>query len=113
MNDDQQDEVEALQIIYSGDDAYKQVAPNEHQFKIGDDGKHFSARRISSRPGAPHSFLLQVSWPDDYPSTSGPQLSLDVFYNQHLLPNVKKDILKALNEEVSGVELSGWKKCIV
>jgi hypothetical protein len=42
--------------------------------------------------------VLQIHWPIDYPSTSAPQLSLDVFYNQHLNSDVKASILEKLDE---------------
>ena len=33
--------------------------------------------------GSPKSFLLQIVWGDNYPGTL-PDISLDVFYNNHL-----------------------------
>lgn len=49
--------------------------------------------------GAMRSFVLQVDWPADYPSTSSVQLTLDLFYNQHLLAEVKETILHKLREQ--------------
>ena len=33
--------------------------------------------------GHPHSFLLEISWPETYPE-SKPVVNLDAFYNKHL-----------------------------
>ena len=38
--------------------------------------------------GSPHSFLLEISWPEDYPECL-PTLSLDAFYNKHLYTPLK------------------------
>lgn len=33
--------------------------------------------------GDPHSFVLEISWPESYPE-SLPVISLDAFYNKHM-----------------------------
>jgi hypothetical protein len=33
--------------------------------------------------GEPHSFVLEISWPESYPE-SLPDINLDAFYNKHM-----------------------------
>ena len=46
--------------------------------------------------------LLEIKWTDEYPSEL-PALSLGSFYNKHLVPEVKTNILKAVTGENSFV----------
>ena len=50
------------------------------QYKLGEDG-------------TAKSFILEVTWTDEYPEVL-PEISLDAFYNKHLIPSVKKQILE-------------------
>jgi len=43
-------------------------------------------------------FHSEIKWTDEYP-TELPALSLDSFYNKHLVPEVKISIIKAVTEE--------------
>ena len=52
-----------------------------------------------------HSFLiplLEIKWTEEYPSEL-PALSLESFYNKHLVPEVKTHILKAVTGQESFV----------
>eukprot|EP00918_Siedleckia_nematoides_P092799 GHVU01203702.1.p1 GENE.GHVU01203702.1~~GHVU01203702.1.p1 ORF type:complete len:186 (+),score=38.88 GHVU01203702.1:257-814(+) len=81
----QEEELEVLQSIYDGDENYKQISSTVFQYKIGEDG-HFK------------SFLLEISWPQDYPDVL-PEIGLSAFYNKHVLPAVKEEIVKKVKEE--------------
>ncbi|RXN35454.1 RELT 1 [Labeo rohita] len=85
-NEDQEMELEALRSIYEGDDCFKELSPVSFQFRIGDleDSK---------------SFLLEVSWPENYPETA-PHISLDAFFNNRISLETKQYILSKLSEQV-------------
>ena len=70
----QEEELEVLKSIYEGDENYSSESNSKHAYKYGE--------YLKSR-----SFLLEISWPDEYPSIL-PEVSLDSFYNKHLLPEV-------------------------
>ncbi|XP_068680765.1 RWD domain-containing protein 4-like [Montipora capricornis] len=83
--EDQEDEREALRSIYESDENFIEINPTTFQYKFGEDG-HFK------------SFLLEVSWPHDYP-TCLPNISLDAFYNKHISCQVKESIICRLKEQ--------------
>lgn len=84
-----EEEAEVLQSIFEGDDAFKQVTETEFQYKIGEDGTM-------------KSFLLTIKWPEDYPECK-PDISLDSFYNKHLLAEVKEQIISSANEQADAM----------
>ena len=47
-------------------------------------------------------YLLEIKWTEEYPSEL-PALSLESFYNKHLVPEVKTNILKAVTGQDSFV----------
>ena len=55
------------------------------QYKLGEDG-------------TAKSFILEVTWTDEYPEVL-PEISLDAFYNKHLIPSVKEQILEFAKSE--------------
>lgn len=55
------------------------------QYKYGEDGQS-------------RSFILDLSWGPEYPNEA-PKLSLDTFYNDHILEVVKSGILKKIDAE--------------
>ncbi|XP_013379098.1 RWD domain-containing protein 4 [Lingula anatina] len=81
----QEEEVEVLTSIYDGDECFKIASETSFQYKIGEDGSY-------------KSFLLEISWPENYPEEL-PNIKLDTFYNKHLLEDVKKKIIARLLEE--------------
>jgi len=81
----QEEELEVLESIYDGDAAFNQIKPTVFQYKIGED------RSMKS-------FLLEVTWGDDYPD-SMPTINMDTFYNKHLLDPVKASVVEKLTEE--------------
>ncbi|KAG1952152.1 RWD domain-containing protein [Pimephales promelas] len=85
-NEDQEMELEALRSIYEGDDCFKELSSVSFQFRIGDvdDTK---------------SFLLEVSWPENYPETA-PHISLDTFFNNRISLDTKQYILSKMSEQV-------------
>uniref|UniRef100_A0A8C4QX41 RWD domain containing 4 n=1 Tax=Eptatretus burgeri TaxID=7764 RepID=A0A8C4QX41_EPTBU len=85
LSEEQQLEVEALCSIYEGDPSYKQIDQRTHQYLVGTEGES-------------GSFLLEVSWPVDYPECP-PTLSLDSFYNKHMSSSVKTAALNLLRQQ--------------
>uniref|UniRef100_F1LEK4 RWD domain-containing protein 4A n=1 Tax=Ascaris suum TaxID=6253 RepID=F1LEK4_ASCSU len=83
--DEQATELEVLQSIFDGDQRFSVVANNKFQYKFGEDGHY-------------QSFLLEIDWPESYPETL-PLINLDLFYNRHLLPQVKEHIVSTLKQE--------------
>ncbi|XP_072943565.1 RWD domain-containing protein 4 [Epargyreus clarus] len=86
MSDDaeqQAEEIEVLQSIYEGDENFKQCNSTTYQYKYTEGDK---------------SFILEISWGPTYP-TEKPNVNLEIFYNQHLLPAVKEKILAVVNTE--------------
>ncbi|XP_059045241.1 RWD domain-containing protein 4 [Achroia grisella] len=79
----QVEEIEVLKSIYEGDENFKQCDPKTYQYKYVDGEK---------------SFVLEISWGPTYP-TDKPNVNLEIFYNQHLLPSVKENILSVVNAE--------------
>ncbi|ROL47914.1 RWD domain-containing protein 4 [Anabarilius grahami] len=79
-------ELEALRSIYEGDDCFKELSAVSFQYRVGDldDTK---------------SFLLEVSWPENYPETA-PHISLDAFFNNKITLETKQYILSKMSEQV-------------
>jgi len=81
----QEEELEVLASIYDGDPHFKQISSTCFQYKIGTDED-------------PKSFLLELSWVEDYPNIS-PIINLNAFYNKKLIPEVKATIIERLQKE--------------
>ncbi|ELU00560.1 hypothetical protein CAPTEDRAFT_162406 [Capitella teleta] len=82
----QEEEKEVLLSIYEGDENFKEIGDLGFQYKIGESDSY-------------KSFLLEISWGEEYPSAA-PTINLDAFYNNHLLPEVKEAIKEKLSEQV-------------
>ncbi|CAG0923175.1 unnamed protein product [Notodromas monacha] len=80
MSEAQAEEREVLDSIYEGDSRYKKLNETVFQYQCGEHGSQ-------------KSFIVQVRWVEDYPEVQ-PEISLDVFYNQHLVEVVKNGILE-------------------
>ncbi|XP_005111927.1 RWD domain-containing protein 4 [Aplysia californica] len=83
----QKEELEVLESIYDGDEAYKQISDTVFQYKYGEDGSN-------------KSFLVEVAWPSDYPEVL-PEINLDVFYNKHVIPEVKEALKNGMTEQAN------------
>ncbi|BFF95925.1 RWD domain-containing protein 4 [Drosophila madeirensis] len=83
----QTEEREALQSIYEGDENFKEVDATTFQYKYGEEN-HYK------------SFLVELKWGDNYPEEA-PAVNMNTFYNRHLLPAVKEQILKVVCNEAS------------
>jgi len=81
----QEEELEVLKSIYEGDELYSEQSPTRHQYKYGENAKS-------------RSFVLEISWNSNYP-TEAPDVNLDAFYNNHLLPEARDHIIQAVKEE--------------
>jgi len=91
----QTEEIEVLQSIYEGDEFYTNPEKCTHQYKFGE-------------AGSMKTFILEIKWTESYP-TDLPTISLESFYNKHILPAVKEEIIKA----VTGNNLQNKnKKCL-
>ncbi|XP_041378971.1 RWD domain-containing protein 4-like [Gigantopelta aegis] len=82
----QDEELEVLHSIYDGDEFFKEIGPTSFQYKYGEDGNY-------------KSFMLEISWPETYPDEP-PVLNLDLFYNKHILSDVKEFIKQQVLEQV-------------
>uniref|UniRef100_A0A915PWP6 RWD domain-containing protein n=1 Tax=Setaria digitata TaxID=48799 RepID=A0A915PWP6_9BILA len=82
---EQKTELEVLKSIFDGDQRFVLISDNKFQYKFGEGDDY-------------KSFILEISWPDTYPETI-PTISLDLFYNRHILPEVKEDIKRRLLTE--------------
>ena len=83
----QEEELEALDAIFDGDEFYEKVSDTEINYKIkSEDGDTIK------------NFLINFKWGANYPEEK-PELSLDSFFNTHLTEATKEAILKALEEE--------------
>lgn len=71
--------------IYDGDPAFKHLPPTTFQYKYGEDER-------------PKSFLLEISWGSSYPSEK-PSVSMDTFYNKHVVQDVKERVVSQVNME--------------
>jgi len=83
----QEEELEVLKSIYEGDEAYICVSSTKHQYKYGD------TENLASR-----SCVLEINWQAAYPNEM-PDINLDLFFNNHLLPEAKKHIVQSIKEE--------------
>lgn len=66
----QTDEREALQSIYEGDEAFKEIDPTTFQYKYGEEDNF-------------KSFLVEIKWGENYPNEL-PAINMDTFYNRNL-----------------------------
>ncbi|XP_055341595.1 RWD domain-containing protein 4-like [Paramacrobiotus metropolitanus] len=82
------EEAEVLQSIYSGDAAFHSVDPSTYQLRV--ESSTEPAKRL----------LVQVHWPASYPDAL-PDISLDIFYNNHLSHASKERIRAQLLQEAS------------
>lgn len=104
MNSESQDEeLEVLRSIYEGDESFKELNPKTFQYKVKGilfDVFFFCFPNFKvfvyfvktlfflsyiqyGSDGSPHSFVLEINWPEAYPD-SLPIVSMDAFYNKHL-----------------------------
>ncbi|XP_060528857.1 RWD domain-containing protein 4 isoform X2 [Cylas formicarius] len=81
----QQEEREVLASIYEGDKCFKQIAQNTFQYKYG----------VSDTV---KSFLLEIKWGETYPEEL-PQISMELFYNKHVLPSIKDKVVNLVKTE--------------
>ncbi|XP_059141128.1 RWD domain-containing protein 4-like [Physella acuta] len=94
-NEAQQEELEVLKSIYDGDNAFKQISETVFQYKFGEDGSY-------------KSFLVEISWPPNYPEEP-PTISLELFYNKHVIPSVKEAVKAGLlqqTEDLMGMSMT-------
>ena len=71
--------------IYDGDSCFSKIDDTKFQYKFGEDGTS-------------KSFILEVIWGSDYPEDY-PDFSMDSFYNQHILKDVKTHIIQSVKTE--------------
>ena len=83
--EDQEEEREVLRSIYESDKNFIEINPTTFQYKFGEEG-HYK------------SFLLEISWPADYP-TCLPNIGLDAFYNRHISSTVKESVTGRIKEQ--------------
>ncbi|ALC38661.1 CG10343 [Drosophila busckii] len=83
----QTDELEALESIYEGDNNFKQIDATTFQYKYGEEDSY-------------KSFLVELKWGENYPDEA-PTINMNAFYNRNLLPAVKEEIQAALVTEAS------------
>ena len=84
-NEEQEEELEVLRSIYESDECFKEISHTSFQYKFGEDG-HYK------------SFLLEVSWPENYPQCL-PEVKLDAFYNKHIAADIKNSIISQIMEQ--------------
>ena len=81
--------------IYDGDPQFVNENGKKFQYKFGEDGTS-------------KSFILKISWGPEYPEVL-PEISVDSFYNKHLLPDVKakiSDYVKSEGEQFLGMSMT-------
>ena len=83
--EDQEEEREVLRSIYESDKNFIEINPTTFQYKFGEEG-HYK------------SFLLEISWPADYP-TCLPNIGLNAFYNRHISSTVKESVTGRIKEQ--------------
>ncbi|KAJ8985054.1 hypothetical protein NQ317_016969 [Molorchus minor] len=81
----QEEEREVLSSIYDGDESFKQISPSVFQYKYGETD---TAR----------SFLLEIKWGEKYPNEL-PLISMETFYNKHVMPSLKEKIVNVVLSE--------------
>lgn len=84
------EEREVLSSIYSGDSHFHAIDDRCFQYRVEPD----------ENPRHPKRFMLQLTWPDTYPDFA-PEINLDIFYNSHLLPNLKRRMTVRFAEEAA------------
>ena len=91
-SDSQKEELEVLQSIYDGDANFRELEPTKFQYKVSLMLCFLYCNKTLiclyfclqyGEDGNAHSFLLDISWPAEYPDCL-PTLGLDAFYNKHL-----------------------------
>lgn len=87
LNEEQSDELEAMNAIFEDDEFYKQ--------EIIDDRLKFTYKFEHDNHN--YSFILQMTCPKDYPEVP-PEFCLDIFFNNHLQAPVKAEIVEKLTE---------------
>eukprot|EP00095_Tigriopus_kingsejongensis_P001649 maker-scaffold801_size95070-snap-gene-0.19 protein:Tk01649 transcript:maker-scaffold801_size95070-snap-gene-0.19-mRNA-1 annotation:"rwd domain-containing protein 4a" len=85
----QSEELEVLKSIYEGDEQFTATSDTQFQYKYGQEGQG-------------KAFILDLTWTETYPQAL-PQISLDTFYNRHLLPEVKAAIQTAVTAEAEAM----------
>ena len=85
MEETQEEERDVLRSIYDGDENFSEKNPCCFQYKYGSEAES-------------KAFLLEISWPKDYPSEP-PIVNLDTFFNKHLPLSLKEDIKSKLLEQ--------------
>lgn len=85
--EEQQEEREVLLSIYDGDTCFKELNDTTYQYRVGENGDL-------------KSFMLEVSWGDDYPSIP-PDITLDAFFNNHISQTIKENVISRMKEEAT------------
>lgn len=85
------EELEVIRSIYDGDVQLLLLNDEKLQYKFGEDNHH-------------KSFVVEITWPSGYPESADAHVSLDLFYNNHLMAEVKKGICEAI-----ATEMDGWR----
>ena len=83
----QAEEIEVLDSIYDGDDAFKKLDKKTYQYMI----THPSNEN--------KNFLLEIAWGDQYPDEL-PDVNLNAFFNKHIAEPVKAEIKSELLKQV-------------
>ena len=86
-SESQAEEIEVLDSIYDGDDAFKKLDEKTYQYMI----THPSNEN--------KNFLLEVAWGDQYPDEL-PDVNLNAFFNKHIAEKVKAEIKDELLKQV-------------
>ena len=71
--------------IYDGDACFSKIDSTKFQYKFGEDGNS-------------KSFILEVIWGSEYPENL-PEISLEAFYNKHILSVVKEQVIESVKAE--------------
>ena len=90
MEEAQSEEKEVLTSIYDGDENFKEINDTCFQYKYGEDGSH-------------KCFLLEISWPKEYPEEL-PELNLDAFFNKHVPLDMRQEIKDKLLEQAEDMK---------
>nr|XP_023027812.1 RWD domain-containing protein 4 [Leptinotarsa decemlineata] len=81
----QDEEMEVLLSIYDGDNSFKQINSTTYQYKYGESDSN-------------KSFVLEIKWGSEYPNEL-PDISMDTFYNKHIIQALKTKIIDLVNTE--------------
>ena len=87
MNDDQTDEQEALLSIYEDDVNFKQISDTVYCYKFiceEDDMK---------------SFMIQITWPKEYPESDDAIIDLESFFNSHIKVHEREQMLNKVRKQ--------------